>query len=559
MVRTIKSAVGAAIGRASTALLAVGGWLALATVAPAQTARDIAMHVCNRVAFGPTPGLMGQFTSGALTPAAFITAQLNVNPASDNAEVARLIARLETTGWLPSGPTAAGKIDGLVAAAMIRAVYSDNQLNEVMTRFWNDHFNRDLSFIRFSNEFGPPAPPAQNQLDRDSRAVWHMRTDDDFFRANALGNFDTLLIRAAESVPMLIYLDNYVSTKTNLNENWGRELIELFTMGEKNQSVVPPAVNYTQADVIAVSRCFTGWTLSQGATIGTQVAPAFIQANHDTSAKTLFSLGGAPGHQLNVPAGLGARREGVLVLQHLAGIEPTKDYIVRKLMIHFMGDSAPGNYPGVLAAAKAQWGTRGNIKNVLQAILTSSQFLAATDRWQKVKNPLRFNISMLRTLGVQLPNTSNGPDFFPMYATMVSTAGMGQSIYSFPSPDGYPLTNTKQIGVSGYSDRVTSAERVLPEPNEVFFPFVGLSLEVMFNPAVLVANSTLTPAQRTQPPAVTAFLLRHFFADKALTLADVNRVEAELAGVASATGLAYDNVVREGCELILSLTHFTLH
>ncbi|HLB75656.1 MAG TPA: DUF1800 family protein, partial [Candidatus Dormibacteraeota bacterium] len=121
----------------------------------------------------------------------------------------------------------------LQQAAVIRAVYSRRQLQEVMIDFWSDHFN-------------------VSQLKGDS-AFLKTAEDDAVIRRHALGKFRDLLQASAKSPAMLHYLDNARNTQSAVNENYGRELMELHTLGLHG--------GYTQQDVQEVARCFTGWSI----------------------------------------------------------------------------------------------------------------------------------------------------------------------------------------------------------------------------------------------------------------------------------------------------------
>lgn len=504
------------------------------------------MHVCNRITFGPTPALMASLTNGSLTPLQFINQQLVVNASAPdpNPDIAALENQLIALGLLPAVQNQSGNEIGMQGMGSIRAAFAANQLNEVMTRFWNQHFNRSLSQIQFA---GPLFVGGLGQ----ARATFFMKEDEEFYRQNAMGFFDDLLRHTAGSVAMLTYLDNYLSTRNNLNENWGRELLELFSMGERDETTGVP--NYAQTDVVGVALCFTGWTVVNNGGLASSI---FDDNLHDTTAKNLFT--NTP-HPLTIAPGGTAQFDGDRVVSHLAGADATKDFIVRKLMVLFFGDDGPSNHPVLLAAAKNQWGTRGDINAVLTTLLTSTEFLTAADRWHKVKDPLRFNASLLRAVGADARNAAGNLDVLTMFVSLVAVDGMGQSLYSYPSPDGYPLGNSRQLGIGGYADRIDSAERYLPEANDPWrwslFPW-NPQPDVIFRPDVLVLAGGAPP---TGADAVAGFLLQLFFADKPLNAQDGNLVSAELGTLPTPGTTAYADRIRETCELILSMTHFQLH
>ena len=518
----------------------------------AQTTRDIAMHVCNRIAFGPTPALMQQLTTPAAI-SAYITSQLNPTT-NDNAETTALLAQC----GLPTAQATAANIAGLQGAGEVRAAFSDWQLREVMTRFWNDHFNRSFGVIRFFPAFGGIQIPPPNG---DDYATWFIAQDDAFFRANALGTFANLLNYTAGSVSMQIYLDNWQNKAGALNENWARELLELFTMGERNQST--GTTNYGQQDVVGVARCFTGWTVQNNGATPPLFGPGFDPlAMHDSSAKALF-----PGtaHPLTVRAGGDARFDGSRVLTHLAGTTATKDFMVRKLMVLFLGEAAPTAYPTLLTTARNAWGSQGDIKAVLTVLLNSTQFLTAAQRWTKVKSPLRHDIGQIRAFGARA-NVGYGPYIEHMFTTWFAVGAMGQPLYSYPSPDGYPMTNAKQIGISGYTDRIDIGERIYWEPSDPFAGFYGPignpivsvgPFDVGFAPEQLIYTQMPAP-QWLNSTLVAGFLLTTCFGDKSIAPTDVAAVAAKI-GTAAPQTLPYAIAVREACELIATFTHYSLH
>lgn len=489
------------------------------------------MHVLNRAAYGPTPTLLAQLSGGPANVTAWITQQLAPNLAVDNADTTTLLAQVPT---IPQGAPYA--IEWMILEAETRAAYSDWQLNEVLTRFWSEHFNRSFDVNRFKfQQLGPGIG--------FDHAAFFCHEDDRFYRANALGYFDDLLRYTAGSPSMLIYLDNHQNTASNGNENWGRELLELYSMGEKDRST--GVANYSQNDVIGVARCFTAWKVVPiPGTTPQQFQGGFgPRIDHDMTLKNLFA--GTP-HRLTVPANQSAFADGNLVISHLAGTSATADFMVRKLMVLFLGDDAPTRFPATLANAKAAWGTRGDIRRVVGTILGAAEFLGARTQWEKIKSPLRHSVSMLRALGTRA-RIPPGPLLMQhMLGTgFVVEVALGQPLTGTPAPDGWPQQNARQISVSGFGDRADFASRIVPQPGEPFYPLWLAVWEPLFDVYSLVPLG-LSPSQEAD------FLLQLHFADKVLNLGEHALVVAELS-----TGLP----LRHGfaCELIQSFTHFCLH
>src|SRR5215217_2935887 len=230
-------------------------------------------------------------------------------------------------------------IDELQASRILRAVYSERQLQEVMVDFWTNHFN--VFAGKGADRWLLPA------YDRDT------------IRPNALSKFSTLLQATAQSPAMLFYLDNFQSVSPNanprggalqrlrpeqpqrqrrgINENYARELMELHTLGVDG--------GYTQKDVQEIARCFTGWTIFQprggAAAVNAMMGEAgrrnpgtfFFNARaHDDGEKTVL------GHK--IPAG-GGIKDGLTVLDILAHHSSTAKFIATKLVRHFVSDTPP--------------------------------------------------------------------------------------------------------------------------------------------------------------------------------------------------------------------------
>ena len=203
----------------------------------------------------------------------------------------------------------------LAEAKMLRAVYSNRQLEEQLDDFWYNHFNvfADKGADRY----------LVTEYERDA------------IRPHVLGKFRDLLEATAKSPAMLFYLDNWQSVgpnapqprgqgnkaKRGLNENYGRELMELHTLGVDG--------GYTQKDVTEVARCFTGWTINQPQRGGKFV---FNPRLHDNGEKVVLGV--------TIPAG-GGESDGEKVLDILAHSPATAHFISRKLAMRFVADDPP--------------------------------------------------------------------------------------------------------------------------------------------------------------------------------------------------------------------------
>src|SRR5437763_8223115 len=351
----------------------------------------------------------------------------------------------------------------LQMSRILRAVYSERQLQEVMVDFWTNHFNVF----------------AGKGVDR-----WLLISyDRDTIRPNTLGKFYDLLLADAKSPAMLFYLDNFQSVSPNaqlpqirpnaaqnprrdlrmsnnpqqqrpqqqqqrrgINENYARELMELHTLGVDG--------GYTQKDVQEVARCFTGWTIiaPRGAGAAAQAvmngpmgdmlrkqAGTFIfrPGVHDNGEKIVL------GHK--IPAG-GGIKDGYMVLDILAHHPATAKFIATKLVRRFVADDPP---PGLVdRVAQTFLKTDGDIREMLRTIFSLPEFNSPDAYRAKVKRPFELAVSAVRTIGA---DTNGGPQFHQWIQRM------GQPLYGFQTPNGYSDVAENWVNTGALLERMNFA------------------------------------------------------------------------------------------------------
>ncbi len=302
----------------------------------------------------------------------------------------------------------------LVNQKVLSAAYSNNQLQEVLTDFWFNHFNVSVT---------------KNQCQQ-----FVYTYERDAIRPNVMGRFKDLLLATAQHPAMLEYLDNAssVSIKNNpranmaaprnargLNENYAREVMELHTLGVDG--------GYTQADVTTVAKALTGWSVMEGNFI-------FRPRQHDNGAKTILNK--------NFPAN-GGYKEGVDVLTMLAEHPSTAKFICTKLATRFVSDTPSAAL--IKNMVKTFQSTDGNIKAVLRTMVYDPAFWKKSISHEKVKSPFEMVISAVRATNAQIIQP------FQLFNWCTK---MGQRFYYYQAPTGFPDRASNWINTGALLNRM---------------------------------------------------------------------------------------------------------
>jgi uncharacterized protein (DUF1800 family) len=342
---------------------------------------------------------------------------------------------------------------------LLRAVYSDRKLDEVLTDFWFNHFNVFIG----------------KGADRYLVTAYER----DVIRPHVLGKFKDLLVATAQSPAMLFYLDNWQSEGPNsaaatgqpqvgqrnsprprwvngpfgphptvaypqprqsppanakqnqqkrrngLNENYARELMELHTLGVNG--------GYTQQDVTEVARVFTGWTLKDPREGG---GFEYKDKLHEPGTKVVL------GHKIK-PNG---EKEGLQVLDILAHHPSTARFISLKLARRFVSDDPPPALVDEMAATFRK--TDGDLREVMRTMLRSPQFWAPETQRAKVKTPFEFVVSALRATDAGVTETQ------PLLGTLNK---MGMQLYGMQPPTGYSTSADAWVNSAALLDRMNFA------------------------------------------------------------------------------------------------------
>jgi uncharacterized protein (DUF1800 family) len=332
----------------------------------------------------------------------------------------------------------------LSEAKILRAVYGERQLEEVLVDFWFNHFN----------VFAGKGLTRAYVTEYEREAI----------RPHVLGTFRDLLGATAKSPAMLFYLDNWMSSapgveratgsrplgspsgtrpvrrsrgtderaagaalrrSSGLNENYARELLELHTLGVDG--------GYTQEDIVNVARAFTGWTIDRPGRGGFR----FASSMHDAGEKTVLGQTIKPG---------GGQDDGERVLDIIAAHPSTARSIAAKVARRFVSDEPP---QALVDRAAARFrATGGNLREVVRVIVTSPEFFEPAARAAKVKTPFEFVASALRATGA---NVENG---IPLVRAL---RDLGMPVYFCQPPTGYDDTADAWVSSGALVNRMNFA------------------------------------------------------------------------------------------------------
>jgi uncharacterized protein (DUF1800 family) len=465
---------------------------------PALSPEQQAVHVLNRLAFGPKPGDIERVTQMGVQR--YIDSQLSAQPPTYPAALS------ERLGALDAANRSAGEVVGEFAelrkdvrkeeegakqrrragleaigrqtaeARLLRAIDSPRQLEEVMVDFWYNHFNVF----------------AGKGVDRALVASYER----DAIRPYVMGSFRDMLGATAKHPAMLFYLDNYLSTSADyspgklraaiaamvpnapkakargLNENFARELMELHTLGVDG--------GYTQKDVTELARMLTGWTFDQRALVRTNQTFIFDPQRHDQGVKMWLGR--------EVPAQ--GQSEGEMALDVLAMHPSTAHHLSYKLAQYFVQDNPP---PALVERMARTWlDSKGDIRSVLRTLFASAEFMSPQAVGAKFKTPYQYVISAARASATPVANIN------PLLGTMNQ---LGMPLYGCQTPDGYKNTQDAWLNPDALTRRITFATALasgklplLNPPKLAPAPAAGMPAEMS------TASAAPAPAAVSLPP-----------------------------------------------------------
>jgi uncharacterized protein (DUF1800 family) len=377
-------------------------------------------HLLRRAAFGPNAADLARF--GDVSASVVFSHLLDYDRIAD--DVDSKIGQPAYVGTTSSGRAFSPytNIEDARQRWLFRMVHSQRPLEEKMALFWHNHFA--TAYSKIAGVVG--AVQATKMMALKAGQLPGPQGQIELFRRFALGNFRNLLIEVAKDPAMLVWLDGRTNTRARPQENFGREIMELFTFG---------VGNYTEQDVYAAARVFTGWNLRRVAAAARNDPESYYEfvfnANqHDTSAKT-FTFG-IYGSDKTIPARTGAdgMQDGIDLISALARHPETARRLARKLWNFFITDFEAPDPAFVEAVAGEYLRSNTEMRPVVRAILQSRWFIDPPSWYTRYSWPVEFVVRAIREVGWE---------GFSVDTARTPLTNMGQTLLEPPDVAGWEL------------------------------------------------------------------------------------------------------------------------
>lgn len=396
----------------------------------------------------------------------FVNEQLNPDAINDAAFNAMNFDRMLRRDDVNQGAI----LERLFRHNFAHSAFSQKQLQDVMGDFWNNHFHAAT---------------------KNGRVVVQNIDDRQFFRENAFGSFEDMLLYSARSPLMSQFLDNNQSRGSNdpdnraarLNENYGREILELHTVGVDG--------GYTAEDVIQVSLVFTGWNHRQTNPDANDEARTyefeFRAGDHDSDDKTIPFLATT----ITGRSGAEGVQEGEELIAILADDPRTHNYVCGKIVQRLVADTPPANFVQTCVAA---WqATDGDMGEVVRAILTAPEFITTVELQRaKGKTPYEYAVSVIRALGMRPDSSDDEGGFFDRFIEASQSAGYDP--HSFLVPTGMPEVGSAWTSSAAMIGKYNELTDVVERANEYNFDIAAEIRDAGLETAEEVAGYLLSIA-----------------------------------------------------------------
>jgi uncharacterized protein (DUF1800 family) len=376
-------------------------------------------HLFRRGGFGASPGELAAL--GNMSMSQGISYLLNYEDQPD--DVDSKIGQPNFINFLSRGTSGANIIiEDARQRWLFRMIHSQRPLQEKMALFWHNHFA--TAYSKIAGTFG--AVLATKMLALKEGDLPGPRGQLETFRAYALGSFRDLLLEMARDPAMLVWLDGRLNTRQRPQENFGREIMELFTFG---------IGNYTEEDVYAAARVFTGWNLrlvNRGADAAQNYYEfVYIPNNHDTTEKT-FTFAIYPNGSKTIPSRSAAdgMQDGIDFITALATHPATAARLARKLWHYFVTDAFDPDPDFVRGASNVYLSNQTRMEPVIRYVMQSRWFQNPGNWFSRYSWPVEFAVRAVKEVGYVGFSVDNmrGP-----------LAAMGQVLFEPPDVNGWEL------------------------------------------------------------------------------------------------------------------------
>jgi uncharacterized protein (DUF1800 family) len=378
-------------------------------------------HLLRRAGFGARPDEIDFYSEMSYAQA--VDALVNYPSSGD--DVDRFIGQPGFVGTTTRGVFSPNSnITDARQRWLFRMVHSDRPLQEKMTLFWHNHFA--TGYTKVAGTLGA-TEGTRYMAAKSADDPGHVQGQIEMLRANALGNFRDILVAIAKDTAMLVWLDGRTNTKAKPQENFAREVMELFTVG---------VGHYTEPDVYAGARVFTGWNLQRPGTAsdGSQHYEFLYNAGqHETTAKT-FSFAIYPDGNKTIPARGAANgmQDGLDLINALAAHPNTGRYLAGKLWRFFVSERDP-DPAFVERIASVYQQQRFEMKPVMREVLLSPQFIDSAAHWARYAWPVEYVVRALKDVGWT---------GFSVDTALTPLSNMGQVLFDPPDVAGWDAGTT---------------------------------------------------------------------------------------------------------------------
>jgi uncharacterized protein (DUF1800 family) len=355
---------------------------------------------------------------------------------------------------------------------LFRMVHTNRPLQEKMTLFWHNHFA--TAYTKLQGQL--TAPEATRYMAaKASEDPGGVRGQIEMLRDNALGNFRDLLVAVAQDTAMLYWLDGYTNTRARPQENFGREIMELFTMG---------VGHYTEPDVYAAARVFTGWNVARAGGAANDAAShlqfVYNANQHETTTKT-FSFPIYPDGGKTIPARGPAdgMQDGLDFIDALARNPETPRYLGKKLYRVFISETGNIDDKWLDRIAAVYMQSHYDMRAVMQEVLLSGEFWDQASYFSRYSWPVEYVVRAIKDIGWR---------GYTLATAITSLGAMGQNLYDPPDVAGWDL------GKSWFSTGSMLAR-------------MNFASDLAFNQKFNLANAVASAGAGRSPESLLAYVL----------------------------------------------------